>query len=421
MRSHVLFGALLFSLAGCSSGAAPEASGGEGAITTNAGAVLDFRFQGEVLAASDANTRVAIVSQLQYVQGLLTTTVHGNGQVGLVTLTDVAESARGDKKKITYAASLPVIWPKDGPSAPANYELVLPRDVTALDAFNDKYDGKCGTNEYGRETFWHDFDAQAAGCKIDDADVVRAQAKVGKHAKETREKYPEYGEIWKDDALEVVALYGIVDSGGDSDPGYTGSERLLRDVERLVKSPARKSNPTSSSILRDTTLTGEVTVGGRERSVKVTAIVVQDIEHLGDDFDERYDPLSETADIIFYGGHSGLGKNVASFAARGKVVKQKYQLAVLNGCQTFAYLQNTMNQRRVDANGAALDPLGTKYLDVFANALPSFASTNTPALETFVRAAIDADHPKHYNQLLEETQDDQLPVVFGEEDNTFSP
>lgn len=40
---------------------------------------------------------------------------------------------------------------------------------------------------------------------------------------------------------------------------------------------------------------------------------------------------------------------------------------------------------------------------------------------TFAGAAIAADRPKHFNELLAQTSDDQIPVVFGEEDNTFTP
>ena len=47
-----------------------------------------------------------------------------------------------------------------------------------LAAFNAKYDGRCGRNEYGVESFWHDFRPGASGCTLDDADVTRATAEA---------------------------------------------------------------------------------------------------------------------------------------------------------------------------------------------------------------------------------------------------
>jgi hypothetical protein len=421
LQAGIAAASVSLAAAACTGPTSSSASEGEGAITSNDGHVLDFRFDAEVVAEPGAVARVAIVTQLQYMQGILTTAERGNAQVGLVSLSNVEESADGARKRIRYRASLPVAWPKGGAAAPASYAIALPRDVTDLDAFNAKYDGKCGANEYGRDSFWHDFNLKASGCTVDDADVARATATVTRHAKETTKKYPEYGEIWKDDALEVVALYGIVSSNDASDSAYTSSARLLRNLERMLTSPETKEGQASATILKDRTLTGKTTVLGRERTVKVTAIVVHGIEGLGRDFDARFDPLSESADILFYGGHSGLGKNVAALSRKGKVAARKYQLAVLNGCQTFAYLGSTMNDRRVQANGAESDPHGTRYLDVFANALPSYAHTNTPVLETFVRAALGADRPKHYNDLLAEMDAEHLAVVFGEDDNTFTP
>ena len=73
----------------------------------------------------------------------------------------------------------------------------LPRDVTALDAFNRKYDGRCGRSQHGAENFWHDFKPGTASCALDDADVLRLRATVTAHAKADR-KYPEYRRIWED-------------------------------------------------------------------------------------------------------------------------------------------------------------------------------------------------------------------------------
>src|SRR5205085_4863811 len=105
-----------------------------------------------------------ITAQLFYTIGPLTN-AGANSRVGSMVPTNVAsEPADGDQVKISYHAKLPVAWPKSK-TAPESWDVVVPRraDAAGLSAFNDAYDGKCGKNEYGRETFWHDFLPTADG------------------------------------------------------------------------------------------------------------------------------------------------------------------------------------------------------------------------------------------------------------------
>ena len=427
VRSLLLPASLLLlspALGACSTTAASDAEGGNDAITSNDARILDFTFKGEVIAGAEVKARSAILSQLAYTQGILTTAERGNGHVGQVTLTDVVESAAGTgKKKITYTAQLPVAWPKDGNTVPAAYDLPVPKDVTALAAFNAKYDGKCGRNEYGQGDFWHDWNPKAEGCTIEDADVTRARATVKAFAGETTGKFPEYDQIWKDGELDVVAIFGLIDGGGDSesDAGVGEYNRFIAGTQGMLTGAKAKKNGKTASVLRDTTLTGTVMVGGQKRAVKVDVLLVSEMQSVGSDFDTRYDPLSEKADLIMYDGHAGLGKNVNALARKGKVTAGKYQLVLLNGCQTFAYIDTTLNDRRIEANGASADPVGTRFMDVMGNALPGYANNLASMSLTLVGAAVKADQPRSFNQLMESMPQEHLVVVFGEEDNRFKP
>ncbi len=420
--SRALLSALLLAATaavGCSQAAADD-TGTEDAITSNDGTVLELKFTGKVVADKDEAARQAVVSQLQYVQGMLTTSIRANAQVGMVTLSGVEESVSGDTKTISYAAALPVVWPK-GATVPATYDLPLPLDVTKLDAFNAKYDGKCGRNEYGRDTFWHDFDPKATGCTLDAADVHAAKATVAKHPKTTEGKYPEYDQVWADDSLDVVGVFGIISSNTPSDEGAREMENFLTQAGRSLVDAKRTDNRASSSIIKDATVTGKVTVGGRERKVTITGILVEAVSDTGRDFDERYAPLSEKADLLVYSGHSGLGKNINALAAKTKVAKGKYQLVYLNGCQTFAYLGTGLHDKHIAANGKDVDPEGTKTMDIVANALPAYGDNGDTAL-TLYRAMLDYDRaPKSYNKLLEDFSRIHLVAVFGEDDNKFAP
>jgi hypothetical protein len=413
------------SVAACSAPASEDdAEAGNDAITSNSGKILDFTFTGEVIANADAKARQAIITQLAYTQGILTTAEQGNGHVGNVVLTEIEESPpAAGKKTIKYKAQLPVAWPKAGNAVPANYDLPVPKDITALDAFNRKYDNKCGKNEYGLETFWHDWNPKAANCTIDDADVTRSRATVKPFAGETTGKFPEYDEMWKDDELDVVAIFGLISGSvdSDSDPGVGEYKRFISGSQGLLTGSNAVTNAATSSVLRDTTVTGKVTVGGRQRNVKVDVLLVHELQSVGADFATRYDAISEKADLVVYNGHAGLGKNVNALARKGKVAAGKYQLLLLNGCQTFAYIDTTLFDRRIEANGAANDPNGTRYLDVIGNALPGWTNNLTNMSMTLMRASTKPDAPKSFNDLMAEMPTNHLVVTFGEEDNRFRP
>jgi hypothetical protein len=382
----------------CAQPPSDEAVGGDDAITSETATILDFQFDAEVVASTRTDARKAIVSQLMYTQGILTTEGNGNGHVGNVALSNVRETIEGDKKRIAYTASLPVAWPKDL-ATPIAYELALPLDSTRFDAFNAKYDGRCGRNEYGQDSFWHDWNPKASGCTIDDADVSRSTVTVAPHAKETKNKYPEYDLIWEDDRLDVVAIFGIITSNTPGDWGYYEAKRFVDGSSSRLAGARVTENATSPSILKDTTITGKVTIGGRERDVKVDVLVVYELKTVGRDFDARYDVLSEKADLVLYNGHAGLGENVNALARKGKVAPNKYQLLLLNGCQTFAYIDTTLTDRRREANGDA-DPNGTRFLDVIGNALPGYANNLANMSNDVFDAVVQADTPRHYNDLI---------------------
>src|SRR5262245_47552066 len=88
-------------IVGCASDG-EDASASNGAITSNDGKIVGFEFTGEVKANKSDQAREAIVAQLSYIQGILTTNEHGNGHVGQVELSDVHEQVDGQTKTIQY-------------------------------------------------------------------------------------------------------------------------------------------------------------------------------------------------------------------------------------------------------------------------------------------------------------------------------
>lgn len=418
-RRAILIAVLFASTAACSSAheAATVSVKGE-PITSHAATILDFDFAAEVVARSDATPRAAIVSQLMYVQGILMSEKNGNAQIGNVKLSSVRVAHEGDKVRIAYEATLPVAWPKDV-AVPSSYELALPLDASSFDAFNAKYDGRCGKSGHGRDAFWYDWNPKASGCSLD-GDVSKIRVAVAPSELETTNRYPEYDLVWKDGRLDVVALFGIVDEDTPRDWGYVEAQRFADHARGQLGGVSVEDNGATASIRKDTTVTGKAMIGGRPLDVKLDVLVVQDLANAGADFDARYDPLSEKADLVLYNGHAGLGRTANAFERKGRVAPGKYQIVLVDGCQTFAYLDGTLSERRREANGDA-DPRGTRFLDVVANAMPNLVSEFAKVSSAIYDAAIDADAPRSYRELLAAVPEDQVAVVFGEEDNRFTP
>lgn len=419
MRSPTKLVPLVVLFVACSAdrpGSEPLASVRE-PIMSDAAQILDFQFEGLVIAPADTDARRAILSQLMYTQGQLTMGHKANGQVGNVKLSNIHESSvDGGRKRISYRAAMPVAWP-NGSGTPRSLELVLPADLTKTDAFNAKYDGPCGKHDYEQSTFWHDWNPTADGCSIDESDVTRVGVSVGPSARASSNKYPEYDLIWDDGKLTVVAVFAIITSNSGNDWGYTGAKSFAENSVRHLQGAKVKRNGASSTILAHTTVTGR-SLGGE---VQVDVIVIdKEVGGLGEDFDERFDALSERADLILYNGHAGLGQNINAFARKGRVAAGKYQLMLLNGCQTFAYIDTTLTDRRREVNGGS-DPDGTKFLDVMANALPGYANNLANMSNDLFDAIVDVARPRSYRDILSKMPSSHVVVVFGEEDNRFTP
>jgi hypothetical protein len=412
-----LFAVCLGSTAVACGGGDGDTAGADEDFTSNSGSTLEFRFSGEVITTASDTPRRAVTAQLQYVQGQLTENAGANAATFIPKLTNVREVAEGDKKRISYEAAVPVAWPKSRPT-PTTYELVVPRDTTALATFNTKYDGPCGHAKYGSDTFWYNFNPKAQGCTLDAADVHRTNATIAPHPQSTQGAYPEYDKIWADDTLDMVAVFGIVASNTPSDDGAMTRERLLNEVSASLRGASRTEGPATPGILKESTVTGKVDVGGRERTVNLTGILVQEVAGAGPRFETRYGELTAKADVFVYYGHSGLGKNIKALARTTGAQRGKYQLAYFYACQTLGYLDPAMFEKRAALNEG--DPDGTKYLDIIANTLVAYGDQGRAFLDLY-KVILDQQTPKTFNQILQSSASAHIPIVYGEHDNTFRP
>jgi hypothetical protein len=157
------------------------------------------------------------------------------------------------------------------------------------------------------------------------------------------------------------------------------------------------------------------------KQVRVVALLTDNIR-LGlqqPTFRARYEALSTRADFIIYNGHAGLGTNVRALASAGKWVRGQYVVVQMNGCDTFAYIDDALFRAHRNINPD--DTTGFKYIDIINNAMPAFfhdlASTS---MATF-RGLMSYEAPKTYEQILRNITSVQVALVTGEQDNTFTP
>ncbi len=394
----------------------------EGAFSSAQAKLVDFTFDGELLGTSSTNLGGQVRAQLLYTVGHLNSEP-GVSQLAKLSLSSLSAASEGDGLfRIRYRAKLPVAWGDRG-HPPSTYTFTLPSriDAAAQDAFVAKYKAGCADEPAAANTsnFWYHYRPHARGCTFTPSDVVTKTAAVSVSGKNTSGKYPEYNRVWEDGVFRVVGVFGKYEEGAttDSDSGiaaYDAFVAMLQDELREgTVTPHFDGNPGAA--------VPEVTIAFARpdgRRVEATVLLVDKLATVGAAFDKRYAELTPGADLVVYAGHAGLGANVAALARKGKFFPGKYQIFFINGCDTFAYADETMAKTRALLNPD--DPSGTRYMDVVTNAMPAFFSSMPLGAMAFVRAMLAPTEPRTYESIFNGIDSEQVVVVTGEEDNAFA-
>ncbi len=398
----------------------------ESPFSSREATLLDFEFEGEFVTASTWGLERLAQDQLLYTIGHL----NGNNSVGRLdklVLTNFRSSGLPDgTTRVQYHATLPVAWGSKT-NLPTSYQFLLPKrvDYAGQEAFTAKYKDRCvdwGAHDVDTGSMWYYYRPRRSGCVIDPADAVGAASTVRVSTENTTGKYPEYHRVWSDGSLDVVAIFGKYEDGAttSSDAGIAAYNRFVSTVRQSLGSSVTTtpSNVPSNPGIAVPDVTFRATLAGG-RTATVTALLVDNVRTAGPAFNARYNDLSETADMIFYNGHAGLGQNVRALANKGSFLPGKYQIFFMNGCDTFAYVDGALAQKKASINPD--DPNGTKYLDMVTNAMPSFFSSMPYASMALIEGLLDVDAPKTWETIFAEIDDAEVVVVTGEEDNEYRP
>lgn len=393
-------------------------------FSSNQATLLDFEFDGTLLTDVTWNDEQTIQDQLLYTIGHLNEQ-KSVGRLDALELTNITKTKEGAKTKLAYHAKLPVAWGSKT-DLPTSYEFMLPRDVSSAEQqrFTAAHKDTCvdrAAHDVDAGSMWYYYRPENDACAIGEEEIIRTTAAITKSKLNTQGKYPELHRVWEDDRLEVISIFGKnKEDGGAGDVGVSGFNTFVRTMKSelgpdAVVTPANAGNAPAPAV-KDVTI--EVTRPDG-KTVKVTAFLVDAITKVWPGFDERYEALTPTADLIAYNGHAGLGQNVRALARKGEWVKGKYQMFFMNGCDTFAYVDGSLAETRAALNPD--DPSGTKYMEFITNAMPSYFHSMPAASSAMVRGLLGFDQPRTYDKIFEGIDRAEVVLVTGEEDNVYKP
>jgi len=393
-------------------------------FTSDVATLLDFDFDGELTSSSGTNVKGQIRAQLMYLVG------HLNAEPGVARLDKLVVTSPsvlylgGGLYRIRYHAHLPVAWGSKT-NVPASYALTLPHrvDLSGQTTFATTYGPSCNDGEPQDVTvnnYWYHYRPRAGGCSFAPLDVVTPTATVAVDSTNSYLKYPEYHKIWEDGALNVVAIFGKYEAGATSlgDAGIAAFNDFVAKVR--AEYPDATVVPASLPDAPGPAVTDiTFTVQRAEGTINVNILLVEAITAVSNSWNARYSQLTPGADLIIYNGHAGLGANVAALSRKGKFFPGKYQIFFMNGCDTFAYFDDTLPSLRAALNPD--DPSGTKYMDMITNSMPAYFASMADDAMALIRAAAKPTRPTGYQDIFHNMDRQQVVVVTGEEDNVFGP
>ncbi len=381
----------------------------------------DFTWKGVVETDYCFRATSAIDQQLLYTVGQL----NGHNSVGRldqVRVLDHTATETTDGCRIEYQATMPVAWADKQDKNPESFTFILPRNVgwRALDTFVEKYTSTClkpGATDVDSGVFWYYYRPERSSCQPTADDVIELTATLGPNANATEGMYPEYDKVWEDETLNVVAIFGkaVEDSVG-YDSGINAFWTFVDKIEVQLGDAVTSSDVFGEDAASSVVIHATLDDG---RKVNVNVFMIKSVSAASSEFWDQYEALTPTADYIVYNGHSGLGQNVKKLARRGSWQTGQYVIVFMNGCDTYAYIDSALADAHAAVNDD--DPEGTKYLDIVANAMPSYVSSTAAATMAILNGLLSYDAPLTYEEILKDIDAYEVALVTGEHDNEYRP
>jgi hypothetical protein len=387
---------------------------------------VQAEFSGKVVTDSSWDDNQTIQDQLLYTVGQLNG-MTAVGRVDKVKLTNVKKTSVGGRVQIAYTASLPIAWGKK--TVPTSIDIYLPLDISSSgqDAFTKKYSNGCtdGADEaVDSGSMFYFFRPAGPNCKFAATDISKSTATLSPDPIQTTGKFPEYNKVWEDGTLDVVAIFGKFENGATSgDVGIDGYNEFVAAMTKELEPHGLATIPATVPVDPGTEVT-DIEMSATLADGKKIHVLALLTDNLDDGlaqpaFRKRYEDASTRADFIVYNGHAGLGTNIRALASAGKWVAGQYVVVFMNGCDSFAYIDSSLFDAHKAINPD--DTTGFKYIDIVNNAEPAFFASMAGATMSMYRGLTNYADPQTYEQIFRTVDNNQVVLVVGEQDNTFTP
>ncbi len=377
------------------------------------------------------NIEQNISSQLMYSVGQLNG-VNGVSDMARMAVNIVAVHPQDSGLyRVTYQAKLLVAWPKER-DIPEGFTLIVPSrgdyqgqwDVMETLAPNPASDFACldwGAHDVAFGNFWYYYRPDKPSCldRVATAEnrglLVRLPMQLSLSEENTEGKRPEYAQVWADGRLVVTTIYGKAEEGATSnyDAGISAFRETYEQLVAQFGRPVESNLPAGAEpdAWHDSVKLVFATSHG---PLDIHLYLVEGIRSVDQEFERAYNQRTMVSDYISYSGHSGLGANIRALARMGHFVRGQYQIYLVNGCDTFAYVDHALKKAHFLANPEAGE---NKYFDLITNAMPAYFHFLAESNMAIINALVD--QTLTYRQILEQFDQSQRAVVTGEEDNGF--
>ena len=261
-------------------------------------------------------------------------------------------------------------------------------------AFDNIYVKKCTDSYYtGFDDYWYFWNPYREGCeKLQNQPL---STKVSISIKPTRERKIEQtprldllrGANGNGDLFSMFIVHGFSDASSDPKDDARENVDQLREyllnnefTERVIRAGLQRPLSIYNKQL--------VLPNGKIIDVEIKSLLVNtDSESRSVTFPRFFKEAVETADVIFYSGHSGLGGNLdldllIDRAGQGpfNFPKNKRQLFFFDSCSSYSYYLVPFSEQKTKAR-----------IDVITNALASYFHTGGVVLSAFLDVLLNEE------------------------------
>lgn len=353
---------------------------------------VNFQYSAEFITSEDLDAESLAQDHANYMFGLLQSPelvrqygldydlvggIANPRSLMTIRVQSVKETSDG-RTAIRYSAWAPLLMHKKAAArALREGQIVLPMPVD----MDDIYDKKCTDPHY--ESFgdyWYFWNPYQAGCdyllRSPYTKQVALKIKPGRQVNEDVNVRLDLlrGDNGNGELFSIYVIHGFNESADAKDDGRLNFEELneyLRGAG-FVESIERK-NPKRPLY----TYTKELRIrGGQKVQVEVKHLLVDtDLESRGTTFAKFFKEAVYSADVIVYGGHSGLGANLdipslEEKAGKFKFNSKKRQIFYFDSCSSYSYYLESFAAEKTKSK-----------IDVITNGLSSYFETSQSVLE----------------------------------------